>query len=83
MDYILMWLSLLLSWASLFFAIAAAIFWARSSIVRVPDISDTAGLAAARFVGGLMQRQSRLNANAAGCAAASVVAQIVLRMLTA
>lgn len=82
MDYILAWASLLLPWASLFFAIAAAIFWARSAIIRVPNLPDTA-LAAATFVSGLMRKQSGLNANAAGCAAASVIAQILVRVIAA
>jgi hypothetical protein len=79
---ILPWLSLLLSWASLFLAIAAAIFWARSARVHVPDLPDTA-LTGPNSVAGLMRKQSGLNANAALCAAASVIAQILVRVVAA
>ncbi len=81
MDYYLSWGSPLLSGASLFFALGAAIFWARSAFVRVPHLPETALSDGAKSVSGIMQKQSRLNANAAGCAAASVVAQILLKTI--
>lgn len=82
MDYILARASLLLSWASLFFAIAAAIFWARAAYIRIPHLSDKA-LSGLNGVTAIVREQSGLNANAAECAAASVVAQILARVIAA
>ncbi len=81
MDFIVSWLSFMLSSGSLFFALGATIFWARSAFVRIPDLPETALSDGAKSVSGIMQKQSRLNANAAGCAAASVVAQILLKTI--
>ncbi len=82
MDFIVSWLSFMLSSGSLFFALGATIFWARSAFVRIPNLPESA-LSGATLVTGIMQRQSRLNANAAACAAATAVAQIVLKTIAA
>ena len=71
-------LNLWLTWASVFTAILAAIFWLWASLIRIPDLLDSPMDSAFSP----MKKASRLNAYAAACAGVSALLQAVLMMLT-
>jgi len=59
---------------SALFAFAAAVFWAASALIKIPDMLKT-NISGKGSITAIMNRQARLSALGASCAAASAVLQ--------
>lgn len=63
-----------LEWAAIVFGFAAAALWARASLIKIPNILDSA-LSGDKALSTPLQKAAKWNAGAAGSAALSVFCQ--------